>query len=255
MTNNANKIVLLTGGSRGLGKDAALQLAKKGFDVIITFQNNKADAENVVQEIASLGRKAAALPLDLGNVGSFDSFITNLKETLAKNFGETKIDALVNNAGTGYYASIEETTEEGFDEMSTTHLKAPFFLTQKVLPLLNEGASIVNTSSGLARFSHPNWAAYAIMKAGIDSLTRYQALEFGPKKIRVNSIAPGAIATDFGGGAVRDNKEINDTLAAATALGRVGLPDDIGSVIVFLCSDDSKWINAQRIEVSGGVHI
>jgi NAD(P)-dependent dehydrogenase (short-subunit alcohol dehydrogenase family) len=255
MTNNANKIVLLTGGSRGLGKDAALQLAKKGFDVIITFQNNKADAENVVQEIASLGRKAAALPLDLGNVGSFDSFITNLKETLAKNFGETKIDALVNNAGTGYYASIEETTEEGFDEMSTTHLKAPFFLTQKVLPLLNEGASIVNTSSGLARFSHPNWAAYAIMKAGIDSLTRYQALEFGPKKIRVNSIAPGAIATDFGGGAVRDNKEINDTLAAATALGRVGLPDDIGSVIVFLCSDDSKWINAQRIEVSGGVPI
>lgn len=255
MTNNANKIVLLTGGSRGLGKDAALQLAKKGFDVIITFQNNKADAENVVQEIASLGRKAAALPLDLGNVGSFDSFITNLKETLAKNFGETKIDALVNNAGTGYYASIEETTEEGFDEMSTTHLKAPFFLTQKVLPLLNEGASIVNTSSGLARFSHPNWAAYAIMKAGIDSLTRYQALEFGPKKIRVNSIAPGAIATDFGGGAVRDNKEINDTLAAATALERVGLPDDIGSVIVFLCSDDSKWINAQRIEVSGGVHI
>lgn len=255
MTNNANKIVLLTGGSRGLGKDAALQLAKKGFDVIITFQNNKADAENVVQEIASLGRKAAALPLDLGNVGSIDSFITNLKETLAKNFGETKIDALVNNAGTGYYASIEETTEEGFDEMSTTHLKAPFFLTQKVLPLLNEGASIVNTSSGLARFSHPNWAAYAIMKAGIDSLTRYQALEFGPKKIRVNSIAPGAIATDFGGGAVRDNKEINDTLAAATALGRVGLPDDIGSVIVFLCSDDSKWINAQRIEVSGGVPI
>lgn len=255
MTNNANKIVLLTGGSRGLGKDAALQLAKKGFDVIITFQNNKADAENVVQEIASLGRKAAALPLDLGNVGSIDSFITNLKETLAKNFGETKIDALVNNAGTGYYASIEETTEEGFDEMATTHLKAPFFLTQKVLPLLNEGASIVNTSSGLARFSHPNWAAYAIMKAGIDSLTRYQALEFGPKKIRVNSIAPGAIATDFGGGAVRDNKEINDTLAAATALGRVGLPDDIGSVIVFLCSDDSKWINAQRIEVSGGVPI
>ena len=168
-----------------------------------------------------------------------------MKETLAKNFGKTKIDALVNNAGTGYYASIEETTEKGFDEMATTHLKAPFFLTQKVLPLLNEGASIVNTSSGLARFTHPNWAAYAIMKAGIDSLTRYQALEFGPKKIRVNSIAPGAIATDFGGGAVRDNKEINDTLAAATALGRVGLPDDIGSVIVFLCSDDSKWINAQ----------
>lgn len=255
MTNNANKIVLLTGGSRGLGKDAALQLAKNGFDVIITFQNNKSDAELVVKEIKSLGRNAAQLQLDLGMVASFDTFVTSLKETLTKNFGKTKIDSLVNNAGSGYYASIEETTEEGFDEMSTTHLKAPFFLTQKLLPLLNEGGSIVNTSSGLARFSHPNWAAYGIMKAGIDSLTRYQALEFGPRKIRVNSIAPGAIATDFGGGAVRDNKEINNTLAAATALGRVGLPDDIGSVIVFLCSDDSKWINAQRIEVAGGVHI
>jgi NAD(P)-dependent dehydrogenase (short-subunit alcohol dehydrogenase family) len=255
MTNNANKIVLLTGGSRGLGKDAALQLAKNGFDVIITFQNNKSDAELVVKEIKSLGRNAAQLQLDLRMVASFDTFVTSLKETLTKNFGKTKIDSLVNNAGSGYYASIEETTEEGFDEMSTTHLKAPFFLTQKLLPLLNEGGSIVNTSSGLARFSHPNWAAYGIMKAGIDSLTRYQALEFGPRKIRVNSIAPGAIATDFGGGAVRDNKEINNTLAAATALGRVGLPDDIGSVIVFLCSDDSKWINAQRIEVAGGVHI
>lgn len=255
MSKNANKIVLLTGGSRGLGKDSALQLAKNGFDVIITFQSNKIDAENVVNEIKALGRKSSSLQLDLAKVGSFDGFVSNLKETLEKDFGKTKIDALVNNAGTGYYASIEETTEEGFDEMSTTHLKAPFFLTQKLLPLINQGGSIVNTSSGLARFSHPNWAAYAIMKAGIDSLTRYQALEFGSRKIRVNSIAPGAIATDFGGGAVRDNKEINDMLAAATALGRVGLPDDIGGVIVFLCSEDSKWINAQRIEITGGVHI
>lgn len=255
MSKNANKIVLLTGGSRGLGKDSALQLAKNGFDVIITFQSNKIDAENVVNEIKALGRKSSNLQLDLAKVGSFDGFVSNLKETLEKDFGKTKIDALVNNAGTGYYASIEETTEEAFDEMSTTHLKAPFFLTQKLLPLINQGGSIVNTSSGLARFSHPNWAAYAIMKAGIDSLTRYQVLEFGPRKIRVNSIAPGAIATDFGGGAVRDNKEINDMLAAATALGRVGLPDDIGGVIVFLCSEDSKWINAQRIEITGGVHI
>ena len=255
MSKNANKIVLLTGGSRGLGKDAALQLANNGFDVIITFQSNKTDAEKVVNEIKALGRKSSSLQLDLAKVSSFDEFITTLKKVLEKDFGKNKIDSLVNNAGTGYYASIEETTEEGYDEMATTHLKAPFFLTQKLLPLINEGGSIVNTSSGLARFSHPNWAAYAIMKAGIDSLTRYQALEFGAKKIRVNSIAPGAIATDFGGGAVRDNNEINGYLASQTALGRVGLPDDIGGVIVFLCSEQSKWINAQRIEVSGGFHI
>ena len=255
MANNANKIVLLTGGSRGLGKDSALQLAKNGFDVIITFQSNKEAAENVVNEIKALGRKSASLQLDLGKVASFDGFVSELKGILEKDFGTSKIDALVNNAGTGYYASIEDTTEEGFDEMATTHLKAPFFLTQKLLPFINEGGSIVNTSSGLARFSQPNWAAYAIMKAGIDSLTRYQALEFGAKKIRVNSIAPGAIATDFGGGAVRDNSHINDYLASQTALGRVGLPDDIGGVIVFLCSEHSKWINAQRIEVTGGFYI
>jgi NAD(P)-dependent dehydrogenase (short-subunit alcohol dehydrogenase family) len=255
MANNANKIVLLTGGSRGLGKDSALQLAKNGFDVIITFQSNKVDAESVVSEIKALGRKSASLQLDLGKVASFDGFVSELKGILEKGFGTTKIDSLVNNAGTGYYASIEDTTEEGFDEMATTHLKAPFFLTQKLLPFINEGGSIVNTSSGLARFSYPNYAAYAIMKAGIDSLTRYQALEFGAKKIRVNSIAPGAIATDFGGGAVRDNQALNDMIAGNTALGRVGLPDDIGGVIVFLCSEESKWINAQRIEITGGVHI
>ncbi len=255
MKNNSGKIALLTGGSRGLGKESALQLAKSGFDVIITFQTSKESAESVVNEIKALGRKSSSLQLDLEKVGSFDGFISNLKEILEKDFGTTKIDALVNNAGTGHYASIVETTEEAFDAMSSIHLKAPFFLTQKLLPLINEGGSIVNTSSGLARFSYPNYAAYAIMKAGIDSLTRYQALEFGSRKIRVNSIAPGAIETDFGGGAVRDNKALNDMIAGNTALGRVGLPDDIGSVVVFLCSDESKWINAQRIEVSGGIHI
>lgn len=255
MSNNLGKIVLLTGGSRGLGKESALQLAKSGFDVIITFQSNKTDAENVINEIKLLGRKASSLQLDLSQVGAFDEFTSTLKDTLDKDFGKSKIDALVNNAGTGYYASIAQTTEKAFDEMSNIHLKAPFFLTQKLLPLINEGGSIVNTSSGLSRFTYPNYAAYAIMKAGIDSLTHYQALEFGPLKIRVNSIAPGAIETDFGGGAVRDNKALNNMIAGNTALGRVGLPDDVGSVVVFLCSDDSKWINAQRIEVSGGIHI
>lgn len=255
MEKKLDKIVLLTGGSRGLGKESALQLAKNGFDVIITFQSNKLEAEKVIGEINLLGRKASSLPLDLLQVGSFDEFILNLKETLDKVFGKTKIDALVNNAGAGYYASIAQTTEKAFDEMSNLHLKAPFFLTQKLLPFINEGGSIVNTSSGLSRFSYPNYAAYAIMKAGIDSLTRYQALEFGPLKIRVNSIAPGAIETDFGGGAVRDNNALNNMIAGNTALGRVGLPDDVGGVVAFLCSDDSKWINAQRIEVSGGIHI
>jgi NAD(P)-dependent dehydrogenase (short-subunit alcohol dehydrogenase family) len=254
MTNN-NKIVLLTGGSRGLGKESALQLAKTGFDVIITYQTNKIEAENVAKSIKSLGKKSAILQLDVSNSESFESFISSLKETLEKDFGTTKIHALVNNAGSAYYAPIVETTEAAFDAMSSIHLKAPFFLTQKLLPLIKEGGSIVNTSSGLARFSYPNYAAYAIMKAGIDSLTRYQALEFGPLKIRVNSIAPGAIETDFGGGAVRDNKALNDMIANNTALGRVGLPEDIGSVVAFLCSDNSKWINAQRIEVAGGIHI
>ncbi len=255
MTNNSGKIVLLTGGSRGLGKQSALQLAKSGFDVIITFQSSKESAQEVVKEIRSLGMKSSSLQLDLEKAGTFDGFVSSLKEILKKDFGKNKIDALVNNAGTGHYAPIAETTEEAFDAMSSIHLKAPFFLTQKLLHLINEGGTIVNTSSGLARFSYPNYAAYAIMKAGIDALTRYQALEFGPLKIRVNSIAPGAIETDFGGGAVRDNKVLNDMIAGNTALGRVGLPDYIGSVVTFLCSDDSKWINAQRIEVSGGIHI
>lgn len=255
MTNNSGKIALVTGGSRGLGKESALELAKNGFDVVITFQSSQNSAENVVNEIKALGRKSSSLQLDLGKVGSFDAFFSQLKEILEKDFGKNKIDALVNNAGTGHYASIAETTEAAFDAMSSIHLKAPFFLTQKLLSLINEGGSIVNTSSGLARFSYPNYAAYAIMKAGIEALTRYQALEFGAQKIRVNTIAPGAIETDFGGGAVRDNKAINAMIAGNTALGRVGLPDDIGSVVAFLCSDDSKWINAQRIEVSGGIHI
>jgi NAD(P)-dependent dehydrogenase (short-subunit alcohol dehydrogenase family) len=174
---------------------------------------------------------------------------------LKNEFSSEQIDALVNNAGSAYHATIAETSEHGFDEMVNVHLKAPFFLTQKLLPLLRDGASIVNTSSGLARFSYPGYSAYAIMKAGIDSLTRYQALELGNRQIRVNSIAPGAIATDFGGGAVRDNAQLSNMIASQTALGRIGLPDDIGGVAAFLCGDESRWINAQRIEVAGGIHI
>lgn len=255
MTNNKNKIALITGGSRGLGKNSALQLAQKGFEIIITYQSQKEEAEKTVNEIKSIGRKASYIQLDLSKTSSFDDFTKNLKRLLQSDFDTERFDALVNNAGSGYHATIDETTEDGFDNMSNIHLKAPFFLTQKLQPLLNDGASIVNTSSGLTRFSYTGYAAYAIMKAGIDGLTRYQAVEYGNRKIRVNSVAPGAIETDFGGGLVRDNKDLNEMISKMTPLGRVGKPDDIGSVVAFLCSDESKWINGQRIEASGGIHI
>lgn len=255
MTNTANKIALVTGGSRGLGKDMALQLAKKGFDVILTYQTKSESAQEVVNQIKDSGKKAFALQLDVANADSFDQFVGTLSSTLKNEFHSETISALVNNAGVGVYASFADTTMEQFDSMVNIHLKGPYFLTQKLLPLLQDGSSIVNISSGLARFSYAGYAAYAIMKAGIESLSRYQAQELGVRGIRVNTIAPGAIETDFGGGAIRDNKELNDMVASSTALGRVGLPDDIGSVVAFLCSDDSKWVNAQRIEVGGGVHI
>ena len=250
-----NKIALVTGGSRGLGKDMALQLAKKGFDVIITYQTKSEFAQEVVNEVKTLGRKAASIQFDVAVSSSFDSFVNTLTSTLKTEFQAEKISALVNNAGVGTYASFAETSMEDFDNMVNIHLKAPFFITQKLLPMLADYASIVNISSGLARFSYNGYAAYGIMKAAIESLSRYQALELGPRKIRVNTVAPGAIETDFGGGAVRDNKEVNARFASITALGRVGLPDDIGSVVAFLCSDDAKWVNAQRIEVSGGINI
>jgi NAD(P)-dependent dehydrogenase (short-subunit alcohol dehydrogenase family) len=255
MENIKNKVALVTGGSRGLGKDMCLQLAKKGFNIILTYNSKATEAENVVAEISTLGRKAKAFQLDVGNAKSFDGFVKNVQSSLTTDFVTENIFALVNNAGVGAYTSIAETSEEVFDSMVNIHLKAPYFITQKLLPIISEGGSIVNISSGLTRFSYNNYAPYAIMKAAIESLTRYQAQEFGAKKIRVNTVAPGAIATDFGGGSVRDNPDLNKMIAGMTALGRVGLPDDIGSVVAFLCSDDAKWINAQRIEVSGGVHI
>jgi len=251
----ANKIALVTGASRGLGKDSALQLAKKGFDIILTYQTKKEFADEVVSEIENIGKKAFALSLDISTTAGFDQFVAEVKQVLETQFAGAKLDALVNNAGIGINQSFETTTEEILDSMTNIHFKGPYFLTQKLLPLLNDGSSIVNTSSGLARFSFAGYSAYGAMKAAIDSLSRYQALELGSRKIRVNSIAPGAIETDFGGGAVRDSAEYNQLVSSQTALGRVGLPDDIGSVVAFLCSDDSKWINAQRIEVAGGFRI
>ncbi|MFD0988861.1 SDR family NAD(P)-dependent oxidoreductase [Mariniflexile jejuense] len=255
MQKDVNKIALVTGGSRGLGKDTSIQLAKRGFDVIITYKTKKQDAENVLNDIRKYNKLAFSVQLDIASTKGFETFKQEIDAILNTHFNGKKLDALVNNAGTGINSSFELTTEESLDAMTNIHFKGPYFLTQKLLPLLNDSSSIVNTSSGLARFSFSGYSAYGAMKAAVDSLTRYQALELGYRKIRVNSVAPGAIETDFGDGFVRDNEDMNKMIASQTALGRVGLPDDIGSVVAFLCSEESKWINAQRIEVSGGFKI
>ncbi len=251
----ANKIALVTGGSRGLGKSMALSLAQKGLNVVLTYHSKKAEAEEVVAEIEKLGQKAVALQLNVAEVSSFDSFFQNAKTAMQNTFGTDKIDFLINNAGIGVHESIATTTENQLDNMVNIHFKGPFLLTQKALDVLNDGGGIVNISSGLTRFSFPGYAAYASMKGAIETLTSYQAKEFGDRKIRVNVVAPGAIETDFGGGAVRDNEQLNQFVASLTALGRVGLPDDIGGVVAFLCSEDAKWVNGQRIEVSGGMNL
>lgn len=246
------KIAVLTGGSRGLGRDMVLALARKGIDVVFTYHSNKESADKVVSEIQSLGRKAAAFQLDTRNLGQFDGFIKQVTEHLQQETGSPNFDFLVNNAGTALYAPVQEVTEAQVDEIFNIHFKGVFFLIQKALPFLNNGGGIVNISSGLTRITYRGSSVYASVKTAIETLTRYLALESGARKIRANVVAPGAIETDFGGGRVRDNKDINDHIAGITALGRVGLPEDIGGVVAFLCSDDAGWINGQRIEVSGG---
>ncbi len=248
-----NKIALVTGGSRGLGKDMALSLAEKGLDVILTFHSKEDEARSVVEEIEGKGQKAVGLQLDVGKVETFDSFFEEVTNALSETFGAEKFDFLINNAGVGAHAPIAETTEEQFDMLVKIHFKGAFFLTQKALNLMNDDGGIINISSGLSRFSFPGYSAYASMKGAIETFTNYLAKELGERKIRANAVAPGAIETDFGGGVVRDNDELNAYIASVTALGRVGLPDDIGSVVAFLCTDDAKWVNAQRIEVSGGM--
>lgn len=245
--------VLITGASRGLGESAALHLADKGFDVIGTYANAADKAEEVATKIKAKGRKVAMLKLDVGKAAGFDAFVGEVKSALA-GMGAAGLDGLVNNGGFGGGGSIAETTEEQLDALFAVHVKGPFLLTGKLLPLFNKGASVVNISSGLARFSMPGRAAYASMKGALEVMTRYMAVEFGPLGIRVNTLAPGAIATDFGGGMVRDNPQINAHIAGQTPLGRVGLPDDIGKAIAMLVSGESGWISGQRIEASGGIH-
>lgn len=253
--NSATTIALVTGGSRGLGRNTALKLAAQGTDVILTYRSRRDEADAVVAQIAQLGRRAVALPLDVGDSGSFDAFVAQVRETLATHWQRERFDFLVNNAGVGLHAGFAETTEAQFDELMKIHLKGPFFLTQKLLPLIADGGRIVNISTGLARFTLPGHAAYAAMKGAIEVLTRYQAKELGARGIAVNVIAPGAIETDFSGGVVRDNPDMNAAIAAQTALGRVGVPDDIGGVIATLLLPANGWINAQRIEASGGMFL
>ena len=246
------KLAVITGGSRGLGRNAAVHLARAGVSSIITYRSNKAEADNAVAEVAKAGAKAVALPLDVGDARTFGDFAAAVATTLRQTFGRERFDFLVNNAGSGLHRLIAETTEAELDQMYREHLKAPYLVTQKLLPLIEDGGRILNVSSGLARFTAPGSSAYAAMKGGVEVLTRYMARELGPRQISVNVIAPGAIETDFGGGRVRDDAQLNQQIASLTALGRVGLPDDIGGAVASLLTGETKWITGQRIEVSGG---
>lgn len=255
MTTNNSKIAIVTGGSRGLGRNMALSLAKNGVNVLITYRSDRQKADEVVAEIQSLGLKSSAFQLEVSDIQTYDAFYSEVGAYLQKEWGSAHFDFLINNAGTALYKPFTQTTEAEVDNMINIHYKSAFFLTQKGLALLNDGGRIINISSGLARFSLPGSSAYGAVKGAVEVLTRYLARELGGRQITANVVAPGAIETDFGNGHVRDNKEINNQIATATALGRVGLPDDIGGVVAFLCSDAARWVNGQRIEVSGGISL
>lgn len=249
-----NKIALVTGGSRGLGKDMALRIAQNGLDVILTYRSKKEEADAVVKQIENAGQKAAALQLDMSQIVTLDEFVGNVKKVLS-NWNVEQFHFLINNAGMGGGFPFEQVTENVFDDFLNVHYKGVYFLTQKVLPLLAEGGGIVNISSGTTRFANPGYSVYASMKGAVEVLTKYLAKELGPKGIRANVIAPGPVETDFNNAAIRSNPQMKERLAALSPLGRVGAADDIGGVVAFLCSDAARWINGQRIEVSGGINV
>jgi NAD(P)-dependent dehydrogenase (short-subunit alcohol dehydrogenase family) len=251
---NTTKVAIVTGGSRGLGRNTVLNLAKRGVHSILTYHSNRAAAEAVVVAIREAGAKAVALQLDTSDIESFDAFVPRVRSALA-DFGAERFDYLVNNAGTSLHKAFDQTTEEELDKAYNVHFKGVFFLTQKLLPLINDGGRIVNISTGLTRIIIPGSVGYGCMKSAVETLSRYLAKELGPRRIAVNTVAPGAIATDFSGGMVRDNPELNKQIAGMTALGRAGEPDDIGPMIASLLSEENRWVNAQRIEVSGGMAI
>jgi len=254
MTTDTTPIALIIGGSRGLGKSMALHLADRGTDLIITYRSRGDEARKVVAAIEAKGHRAIALQLEVGDSKSFGAFAESTASALGT-WGKSRFDFLFNNAGSALHAPFADTTEEQFDEVFRVHLKAAFFLTQRLLPLIADGGRIVNITSGLTRFSFPGSSAYAVMKGGLEVLTRYLAKELGPRGISVNTLAPGAIATDFGGGRVRDDANLNRMIASQTALGRVGQADDIGGAVALLLAPESRWINGQRIEASGGIFL
>ncbi|MBC8081934.1 MAG: SDR family oxidoreductase [Hymenobacter sp.] len=247
---STSKIALVTGGSRGLGKDMALKLAQQGIDVILTYHTQQADAAAVVDDIAALGRRAVALPLIADSICTFEAFFAHVTVALADTFDTDQFDFLINNAGTSLSAPIAETTEAQFDEMLNVHLKGVYFLTQQALPLLRDGGRIINISSVSARSSYAGFSAYASMKGAVEVFTRYLALELGSRGIAANVVAPGAV---FGGGAMPDTPEMRAWVAQATALGRTAEPDDIGGIVAFLCTDAARWLNGQRLEATGGI--
>lgn len=251
----STKIALITGASRGLGRSMALHLADAGVDVVGTYRERADEAQAVAREVEARGRRAAMLPLDVARSGTFPAFAESLGGALRETFGRGSFDYLVNNAGHALRALLTETTEEQFDEIVAVHFKAPFFLTQRLLPLMADGGRVLNVSSGLARFSYPGSSAYGAAKGAVEVLTRYMAKELGERRITANVIAPGAIATDFGGGMVRDNPDVNRQVAGAIALGRVGEADDVGAAVAALLSDDMAWMNGVRVEVSGGQNL
>lgn len=250
-----NKIALVTGSSRGLGKNMALSLAKAGLDVVVTYNSKSDEAEQVVQEIRALGRRAIALQLNVGKTASFADFSGKLSQQLKATWDTSKIDFLVNNAGIGINSPVAETTEEQFDELMGVHFKGVFFLTQKLLPLINDKGGIVNISTGLTRFAIPGYGAYASMKGAIETYTKYLAKELGPRGIRANLVAPGAIDTDFNKERLDQHPEMRTFIASQTALGRMGTADDIGGAVAFLCTESARWVNAQRLEASGGMFL
>jgi len=249
------QIALVTGGSRGLGKDISLRLAEKGIHVILTYNTREADAQQVVEQIEKTGQKAAALQLNTGEIKDFEAFTGQLQDQLKNKFQTKHIHFLINNAGMGGYAAISESREDFFDELLNVHFKGPYFLTQKLLPLIHDGGGIVNISSALTRVASPNSSAYASMKGAMEVFTRYIAKEYGHRKIRANIVAPGAVMTDFGNAHLRSNEELQNFISSVTALGRPGVAEDIGGVVAFLCSDDARWVNGQRIEVAGGMFL
>jgi NAD(P)-dependent dehydrogenase (short-subunit alcohol dehydrogenase family) len=248
------KIALVTGGSRGLGKDMAISIARRGIDVVLTYRNKETEALEVVKEIESLGQKAAALQLDMGKFESLDGFVDELKNVLQKNWSTDHFDFLVNNAGMGATVPFLQVTEQVFDDFLNVHFKGVYFLTQKTVPFINEGGRIINISTGTTRFSNPGYSVYASMKGAIEVFTKYLAKELGVKGIGANVVAPGPIETDFNSGAIRNNPQLKNTLSTLSPLGRVGDATDIGSVVAFLCTPEAAWINGQRIEVSGGIN-